>query len=110
MPGFVATMLNQVMCAHGGQATPLPLPPRVFIMGVPVVTVTHQYAVVGCALAAVASPPCATGMFPIGSLRVFASSAGALAPLVVVPNSGPCLPTSQPLIAPPAGQQRVVAS
>lgn len=110
MPGFVATMVNQVMCSHGGQAQPTPLPPRVFIMGIPVVTVASPYLIAGCALASVPSPPCVTGTFTTGSMRVLASIGAGLAPVLIVPNMGNCVPTGQPLIAVPAGQQRVIAS
>jgi len=110
MPGFVATIANQVMCSHGGQAKPVPLPVRVFIMGVPVLTLSSPYAIAGCGLAAVPSPPCVTGMFTSGSTRVLASIGAGIVPLLVIPNMGTCVPTGQPLIPVPAGQQRVIAS
>ena len=110
MPGFVATIANQVMCSHAGQAKPTPLPVRVLIMNVPVVTLSSPYVIAGCSLSASGSPPCATGTFTSGSTRVFTSIGAGLSPLVVVPNMGACVPTGQPLIATPAGQQRVIAS
>jgi hypothetical protein len=111
MPGFVVTVANLVMCSHAGKATPMPLPVRAFIMGVPVVTLSNPYMIVGCALAAVPSPPCVSGSFPVGSTRVFASIGAGLSPLLVIPTSpGTCVPTGQPLIPAPAGQQRVFAS
>jgi hypothetical protein len=110
VPGFVATVANQVMCSHGGQAKPTPLPVRVFIMGVPVITLSSPYLIAGCGLAAVPSPPCVTGMFTSGSTRVLASIGAGMVPLLVIPNMGTCVPTGQPLIPMPAGQQRVIAS
>jgi hypothetical protein len=104
MPGFVATVANQVMCSHGGQAKPTPLPVRVFVMGVPVVTLSSPYIVAGCSLSSVGTP-CVSGTFPSGSTRVFAG----VVPLVVIPNTGVCVPAGQ-LLALPAGQQRVIAS
>lgn len=109
MPGFVATIANVVMCSHGGQATPLPMPARVLVMGIPVVTLSHVYAIAGCALSASGTPPCVTGFFPTGSLRVMASIGAGLSPLLVIPGTGICQPTAQPLIPVPAGQQRVIA-
>jgi hypothetical protein len=108
MPGFVATIANQVMCAHGGQAKPVPLPVRVFIMGVPVVTLSSPYAIAACGLTA-AGTPCLTGLFTSGSTRVMASIGAAMVPLLVIPNIGTCAPPG-PLIPVPAGQQRVIAS
>jgi len=110
MPGFVATTLNQFMCSHGGKAVPTPLPVRVFIMGMPVLTLSSPHMVAGCALASVPSPPCVSGTFSVGSTRVMASVGAALVPLLVVPASGTCVPTGQPLLPLPAGQQRVMAS
>lgn len=110
MPGFVATVINQVMCSHGGQAKPLPMPARVFVMGMPVVTLSHVYAVAGCGLSASGTPPCVTGFFPSGAVRVMASIGAGLSPLVVIPGTGICQPTAQPMIPVPAGQQRVMAS
>jgi len=110
MPGFVATVANLVMCSHAGKATPSPLPVRVFIMGVPVLTLSSPYAIAGCALATIPSPPCVTGMFTSGSTRVLASIGAGMVPLLVTPNMGTCIPTGQPLIPMPAGQQRVIAS
>lgn len=110
MPGFVATIANQIMCSHGGQAKPLPMVVRVFIVGIPVVTLSHLYAIAGCALSTSATPPCVTGFFPTGAIRVLASIGPGLSPLVVIPRTGICQPTGQPLIPVPAGQQRVIAS
>ncbi|HEV7778541.1 MAG TPA: hypothetical protein VGO76_16835 [Luteibacter sp.] len=110
MPGFVATMVSQVMCSHGGQAKPVPMPARVLVMGMPVVTLSHVYAIAGCALSASGTPPCVTGFFPTGAMRVMASIGAGLSPLVVIPGMGTCQPTAQPLIPVPAGQQRVIAS
>jgi hypothetical protein len=111
MPGFVATIANQVMCSHGGQAKPAPLPVRVFIMGIPVITLSSPYMIAGCGLAASgSSPPCATGTFMSGSTRVLASIGAGMVPLLLIPTTGTCVPTGQPLIPAPAGQQRVIAS
>jgi hypothetical protein len=111
MPGFIATPANTVMCSHGGQGKATPIPVRVFVMGMPVVPLSAVYTIAGCGLAASgSSPPCATGKFLTGTTRVLVSAAGAPTPVVVVPNTGQCVPTGQPLVAPPAGQSRVFAS
>jgi hypothetical protein len=111
MPGFVALPTNQVTCTHGGMGKPAPLSTRVFILGQPVVPLSAVYAIAGCSLAASgSSPPCATGVFSVGTTRVMVSAAGVLGPTVIVPASGLCAPTGQPLLAPPGGQTRVFAS
>lgn len=110
MPGYVATFASPVLCSHAGKADPTPPAARVFIMGVPVVTTAHLYTVKGCGLAASGSPPCVTGMFTLGTVRVMASyAAGAVFPLVIAPGTGLCQPTPQPLLALPGGQARVFA-
>lgn len=111
MPGFVLTVANQVLCSHGGQAKPKPIPPpldRVKIMGMSVVTLTTIYVVGGCGLAAAGSPPCATGSFTMGAMRV--KSLGS--PIVILPPmpDSKCIPTGNPLLPTPAGQMRVQAS
>lgn len=111
MPGFIAVAANTVTCSHAGQGKPAPLSTRVFVMGQPVVPLTAVYMIAGCGLAASgASPPCVTGKFLAGTTRVMVSAAGVLAPAVIVPSTGQCVPTGQPLLALPAGQQRVFAS
>lgn len=110
MPGFVATIANVILCTHGGKATPTPLPVRVLIMGQPVVTISSPYVIAACALSASGSPPCATGMFTIGSTRVFASIGAGLSPVAIIPAASTCVPTGTPMVPLPAGQQRVIAS
>jgi hypothetical protein len=111
MPGFVITLAHAVMCSHGGQAKPIPPAARVFVMGIPVVTLGHTYVVAGCSLPASSLPPCVTGTFPMGATRVMASySPGTLFPLLLAPSTGLCQPTAQPLLALPAGQARVFAT
>ena len=111
MPGFIALPVNQVLCSHGGTGKPTPVSPRVFILGQPVIPLTAIYSIAGCSLAASgSSPPCATGSFTAGTTRVMVAGASGLSPAVIVPSMGTCLPTGQPLVASPGGQQKVFAS
>jgi hypothetical protein len=110
MPGFVATIANVVLCSHAGKATPMPLPVRLLIMDVPVMTLSSPYAIAGCGLSASGTAPCVTGTFTTGSTRVFASIGAGLSPVLMIPTTGTCLPTGQPLIPMPAGQSRVLAT
>jgi hypothetical protein len=111
MPGYVALPGTQVTCSHGGLGTPAPLSARVFILGQPVVPLAAKYVIAGCSLAASgSSPPCATGTFLAGSTRVMVSAAGVAGPAVIVPGTGQCVPTGQPLLATSPSQQKVVMS
>lgn len=110
MPGYLATLSSSVMCSHGGKGTPMPPVSRVSVMSVPVMTLAHNYVVAGCALASAGSPPCVAGTFLAGATRVqVALAPGVLSPALVMPASGTCQPTQQPLIGLPTGQARVFA-
>lgn len=107
MPGFVLTMATPVMCSHGGQAKPVPPVGRVMIMGMGAVTIAHTYVIVGCAAPAALLPPCVTGNFLMGSLRVRTMNI----PFALVPPGGPslCPGNPTPLIPLPAVPPRVRA-
>jgi hypothetical protein len=110
MPGFVATVANQVMCSHGGQGKPIPPVSRVYINMQPVITLGHTYVIAACGLTGSPNPPCANGRFTVGATRVMAMAPGSIFPVLVVPGTGLCVPTGQPLIAAPMGQARVFAT
>jgi len=105
MPAPVVHLGATVLCAHAGTATPLAPFPRVSVAGQPVVTLTSPYAVAGCALSSTSTPPCVTGQWLVGAVRVLAGGA----PLVVQSGSSTCVPTGAPLMA-VAVQPRVVAT
>jgi hypothetical protein len=109
MPGFVVTFANQVLCTHGGKATPVPPVGRVVVSGLGVVTLAHKYMIAGCGFPAATlgvQPPCVVGTLVTGTTRIF--SLGI--PLALLPDSMPTsmgLPNPTPLIFIPAGQVRV---
>jgi len=105
MPAPVLHLGATVLCSHAGQATPLAPFPRVTVSGQPVVTLTSPYAIAGCALASTSSPPCVTGQFVSGAVRVLAGGA----PLVTLIGSSVCTPTGSPML-PVTAQPRVLAS
>src|SRR5262245_15000359 len=86
MPGFVVTFANQVLCTHGGKATPVPPVGRVLASGVGVVTMLqHKYVIVGCSLPVATSgaqPPCVTGVLTSGTVRVIAMGS----PIAIIPD------------------------
>ncbi|GAC1499088.1 MAG: hypothetical protein NVS1B2_22600 [Vulcanimicrobiaceae bacterium] len=94
MPGYIVHQGATVLCSHAGLATPTALSPAVTVMGMPVVLQTGPYAVAGCTLAAIPSPPCVTGTFVVGSTAV--TSYGQ--PVIVSLGTSICAPTLTPLL------------
>lgn len=107
MPGFVVTISTQVLCSHGGKATPLPPVGRVTIAGSGVVTLAHAYVVAGCGQAASSLAPCVSGRFTVGTTRVRTMGS----PLAIDPPPAPStsVPYQTPLVTLP-GQVRVYAT
>ena len=64
-----------VLCSHAGPATPLAPFPRVLLSGQPLVTIASPYASTGCALTGTPTPPCVTGQWLTGAVRVLAGGA-----------------------------------
>jgi len=104
MAGFLLHVGATVLCSHGGQALPTVPNPRVLVSGQPTALVTAPWVVVGCGLSAVPLPPCVTGQWVLGTLRV--TSTGQ--PFVVMSGQAVCVPTGTPLI-PVVSQVRVSA-
>ncbi|BBZ67734.1 hypothetical protein MINS_31630 [Mycolicibacterium insubricum] len=105
MPAPVLTASATVLCSHAGTATPVTPTPRVLLDGAPAVTISSPYAIAGCTLSATPTPPCVTGQWLSGAIRV--SSAGQ--PLAVQAASSTSIPTGTPMLA-VATQARVVAT
>jgi len=95
MPGFLAQLTAQVVCAHGGQAKPTAPNPRVTVSGQPTVLLTTQYTIAGCSFPppSVANGPCVSGQVLSGTTRVLSTGQ----PLVTMGSTGPCVPTGTPL-------------
>jgi hypothetical protein len=105
MPGPVVHLGATVLCAHAGQATPTTPFPRVLVSGQPVVTLSTQYVIVGCALTGTTTPPCVTGQWVVGAVRVLAGGV----PLAVQSGMSITTPTGSPML-PVVVQPRVMAS
>ncbi len=94
MPGFLLHLGATVLCSHPpGQAQPVVTNPRVRLGGQPIVTQTSQYAIAGCGLSAVPSPPCVTAQWITAATRVRASSV----PVLLQDSQAVCAPTGTPL-------------
>lgn len=105
MPAPILHLGATVMCAHAGQATPTNPVPRVLVSGQPVASLTTQYVVAGCGLTGTGTPPCLTGQWVLGALRVFALGA----PVATLAGTSVTTPTGTPMV-PVMSQPRVSAT
>lgn len=105
MPAPILHFGATVLCTHAGQATPLASFPRVMVSAQPVVTLSSPYAIAGCALTGTPTPPCVTGQFVMGAVRVLAGGA----PLATLMSQSVCVPTGTPML-PVMAQTRVLAT
>lgn len=107
MPGFLVHVGAQVLCAHGGQATPTVPNPRVLVGGQPTVLQSTPYVIAGCAFPPppAANGPCLTGQWLSGSTRVTSNGQ----PLVVQAGASVCAPTGTPMMV-LVTQTRVIAT
>jgi len=105
MPGPIVHAGAVVTCTHAGQAQALTPVPRVLVSAMPVVTVATRYAIAGCALTGTNAPPCATGQWVAGALRVLAMGV----PVAVQAGQSTCVPTGTPML-PVSVQPRAIAT
>jgi hypothetical protein len=105
MPAPILHLGATVLCTHAGQATPTAPFPRVMVSGQPIVTLASPYAIVGCALTGTSVPPCVTGQFVAGAVRVLAGGM----PVVTMISQSVCTPTGTPML-PVVAQPRVLAT
>lgn len=96
MPGFLLHAGAQVLCSHGGQATPTTPNPRVTVSGQPTVLISAPYVVAGCTLPppTAANGPCITAQWLSGTTRVLSNGQ----PLLVQSSQAICAPTGTPLL------------
>jgi hypothetical protein len=94
-----------VTCGHAGPAQPLSPFPRVLLSGQPAVTIASPYAVTGCALTGTSTPPCVTGQWLVGAVRVLAGGV----PVALMTGSSTCIPTGTPMV-PISAQPRVLVT
>jgi len=107
MPGMLVQVGAQVLCAHGGQATPTVPNPRVTLGGAPSVLVSSPYVIAGCALPPppAANGPCVSGQWLTGTTRVLSNGQ----PLLVQSSTSICAPSGTPMMV-VASQTRVTAT
>ncbi len=105
MPGPIVHLGATVMCTHAGPATPTAPLPRVLVSGQPVVTLATPYVITGCALTGSGAPPCVTGQWVVGAVRVLAGGV----PLAVQTGTSIATPTGSPML-PLVVQPRALAT
>lgn len=105
MPAPILHVGATVLCAHAGQATAVTPFPRVTVSGQPIATLTTQYVVAGCALTGTPNPPCVTGQWIAGAVRVVAGGA----PVATMVGQSVCVPTGTPML-PLVAQTRVLGT
>ncbi len=101
---FLIQMGATVMCAHGGQAMAITPNPRVLLSGQPSLLISGQWVVAGCPLVPPPLPPCITGQWLVGTVRVLSNGQ----PMVLQSGTGITLPNGTPMI-PVVMQARVSA-
>lgn len=96
MPGFLLHQGATVLCAHGGQAQPTVVNPRVMVSGMPTVFLSSPYVIAGCAFPPppAGNGPCVTAQFIIGSVRILSNGQ----PLLLFDSQAICVPTGTPTI------------
>jgi hypothetical protein len=105
MPAPVLHLGATVLCTHAGQATPAAPFPRVLVSAQPVVTLATAYVIAGCGLTGTPVPPCVTGQFIVGAVRVLAGGT----PLATLISQSVCVATGTPML-PLVAQTRVLAT
>lgn len=105
MPGPVITMSSTVMCSHAGTATATTPAARVMVGGTPAVPMTSPYVVAGCALTGTGAPPCVSGQWLVGAVRVTTTGQ----PLALQTGSSLTTPPGTPML-PLVVQPRVLAT
>jgi hypothetical protein len=105
MPAPALHLGAVVTCTHAGPAQPLTPFPRVLLSGQPLVTIASPYAVTGCALTGTPTPPCVTGQWLSGAVRVLAGGV----PVASMAGASTCVPTGTPML-PLSAQPRVMVT
>jgi len=105
MPAPALHLGAVVTCGHAGPAQPVSPFPRVLLSGQPAVTIASPYAVTGCALTGTSTPPCVTGQWLVGAVRVLAGGV----PVALMTGSSTCIPTGTPML-PASAQPRVLVT
>ena len=104
MPAPVLHVGAQLICSHGGHATPIGSFHRVTVGGQPIRTLSTSFNISGCGVLP-DNEACTNARFASGGARVFAGGT----PVLVQGNTAICEPSGLPLLV-AAVQTRTTAS
>jgi len=106
MPGFILHQGATVLCAHGGQAQPVAVSPRVTVSGQPIVLQPNPHTIAGCPFNVSGTPsPCLTANWTVGATRVTSNGM----PILLMNSQAVCAPNGTP-VSIVATQTRVSAT
>lgn len=105
MPGPLLHLGAQVLCSHGGIATPTAPNLRVLVSGQPTVLMSTPYLIAGCPFNTGVPVPCVSGQWVVAATRVFSNGQ----PLVLMDSQAVCVPNGTPLL-PLVAQPRVIGT
>jgi len=105
MPAPAIHLGAVITCSHAGPAQPVSPMPRVLLSGQPIVTIASPYVITGCALTPTSTPPCVTGQWLVGAVRVLAGGI----PVALMTGTSTCIPTGTPML-PLSVQPRVLVT
>lgn len=105
MPGPLLHLGAQVLCTHGGLATPTAPNPRVLVSGQPTILMSTPYLITGCPFNTGTPVPCVSGQWVVAATRVFSNGQ----PLVLMDSQAVCVPNGTPLL-PLVAQPRVIGT
>ncbi len=96
MPGFLLHAGATVQCAHGGQAMPTTVNPRVTVMGQPIVLQPSPFTIAGCPFTTPASNPlpCLTAQWTTAATRIVSNGM----PVLLLDSQAICTPNGTPLL------------
>lgn len=94
MPGFILHQGAAVICAHGGQAQPVSVSPRVTVSAQPIVLQPNPHTITGCPFNVSGSPsPCITASWTTAATRVTSNGM----PVLMMDSQAVCAPNGTPV-------------
>lgn len=90
MPGFILHQGASILCAHGGQAQPTTMSPRVTVSGQPIVLQPNSHIIAACPFTTPGGTPqpCITATWITGATRVTSNGM----PVLLQDSQATCAP------------------
>jgi uncharacterized Zn-binding protein involved in type VI secretion len=95
MPGFILHQGATILCAHGGQAQPTVMSPRIMVGGQPIVLQPNPHLVSSCPFTTPGGNPlpCVTATWITGATRVTSNGM----PVLLQDSQATCFPNGTPV-------------